>query len=68
MADKPIAGLTLHSNFARHWSASSRMNPVAHAERAMAHMEVAAALQQAHIGGLEEHMARRNTRPTEEQY
>lgn len=67
MADKPMAGLTLHSNFARHWSASSR-DPVVHAERTMAHMEVAAALQQAHMGGLEAHLARRNMRPTEEQY
>lgn len=62
MAKGTTAGLTLHSNFARHWAASRRENPIAHAERTMAHVEMATALGQAHYDGVQEHLLAKEER------
>jgi hypothetical protein len=47
MADDDSAvGFTLHSNFARHYAAARRENPLGHGERTLDHIAFAQAVQQ----------------------
>jgi hypothetical protein len=62
VAEKPTLGLTVHSNLARSWAASGRALVLGHAERTMAHIEMASAIQNAHWEGVQEHLAARNER------
>lgn len=53
-------GLTLHSNFARHYAAAKRENPIGHAEETGAKLDHALALQDSHWAMLGAHMLGRN--------
>lgn len=53
----PKAGLTVHSNLARSYSA--RASLIGHAERTAAHIQAATAMQQAHWGQVENHLDER---------